>query len=93
MPIYEYQPLAGHCSVCGSGFELLRKLSDPPLVQCPRCGQAVRQRISAPSVVAGQSHRLSESHIEKHGFTQYRRAGGGVYEKTVGKGPDYISAD
>ena len=49
--------------------------------------------LSAPQVVSGQSHRTSESHVGKHGFTQYKRAGKGVYEKTAGKGPDYISGD
>jgi hypothetical protein len=47
--------------------------------------------ISAPSVAVGGAHLLKESHAEKHGFTQYRRAGKGVYEKTMGKGPKYIS--
>ena len=28
-----------------------------------------------------------------HGFTQYKRAGKGVYEKTAGKGPDIITDD
>lgn len=49
--------------------------------------------ISAPQVISGQAHRTSESHAGKHGFTQYKRAGKGVYEKTVGKGPAFISGD
>jgi hypothetical protein len=28
--------------------------------------------------------------LSKHGFTQYRKAGGGYYEKTCGEGPDVI---
>jgi hypothetical protein len=47
--------------------------------------------ISAPAIAMGNAHTLKERHAEKHGFTQYRRAGGGVYEKTAGKGPKYIS--
>ena len=39
----------------------------------------------------GGSHLLKEGNLAKKGFTQYRRAGGGVYEKTAGKGPDFIS--
>ncbi len=93
MPIYEYTAVDGHCEHCSGRFELLRRISDPELDTCPKCGQAVRQVISTASVVSGSAHRSSESHIEKHGFTQYKRAGGGVYEKTAGKGPDFISGD
>ncbi|UXI67276.1 FmdB family zinc ribbon protein [Tahibacter amnicola] len=93
MPIYEYIAVAESCSHCCDGFDQLQKLSDPQLSQCPRCGKAVQRKISAPSVAIGGTHLTRESHIEKHGFTQYRKAGGGVYEKTAGKGPDYISGD
>lgn len=46
MPIYEYQ-----CDACGGVFEVLRKLSDPPLTQCRLCqaeGQ-VRKNVTAPA--------------------------------------------
>ena len=32
-------------------------------------------------------------YLEKHGFTQYRKSGKGVYEKSAGKGPAIISDD
>lgn len=35
MPIYEYR-----CSNCGFEKEYLRKLSDPPLSDCPQCATA-----------------------------------------------------
>ena len=35
MPIYEYR-----CANCGTEKEVLRKVSDPPLVDCPSCGKA-----------------------------------------------------
>jgi putative FmdB family regulatory protein len=35
MPIYEYR-----CSNCGFEKEYLRKLSDPPLSDCPQCSKA-----------------------------------------------------
>lgn len=93
MPIYEYQTSgADHCEFCESGFDRLQKLAEPALVACPACGAAVERKISAPNLAtAGQS--LSESNIEKHGFTQYRKLEKGVYEKTTGKGPDFISDD
>lgn len=93
MPIYEYQAVEEtDCAHCRHGFDVLRKLSDPPLSACPECGAPVRRKISAPNLnTAGAS--LSESNIEKHGFTQYRKVEKGVYEKTTGKGPDFISKD
>lgn len=33
MPIYAYR-----CAACGHAKDLLRKLSDPPLADCPACG-------------------------------------------------------
>ncbi|MEM1089506.1 MAG: zinc ribbon domain-containing protein [Pseudomonadota bacterium] len=95
MPFYEYIALdpADQCDYCKDGFEELQKVSDEPVQWCPRCGAEVRRKISAPAVQAGDSHRLDPKHFSKHGFTQYKRAGSGVYEKTGGKGPRYISDD
>lgn len=93
MPIYEYAAIAENCAHCLAHFDVLQKLNEAPLTQCPQCGAAVTRIISAPSVAVGGAHRLKESHTAKHGFTQYRRAGGGVYEKTSGKGPKFISGD
>lgn len=43
MPIYEYQ-----CTECGALHEALRKISDPPLTDCPACGQpGLRKKVSA----------------------------------------------
>jgi putative FmdB family regulatory protein len=43
MPIYEYQ-----CESCGALHEALQKISDPPLKECPACGQAaLRKKVSA----------------------------------------------
>ena len=35
MPIYEYR-----CSECGHEMEKLQKIGDPPLTECPDCGQS-----------------------------------------------------
>lgn len=43
MPIYEYQ-----CTECGELHEALRKISDPPLTDCPACSKpALRKKVSA----------------------------------------------
>ena len=43
MPIYEYR-----CGACGHELEVLQKLSEPPLSQCPQCNKpALSKLISA----------------------------------------------
>ena len=43
MPIYEYQ-----CQDCGKELEVLQKISDAPLVDCPACGaSALKKKVSA----------------------------------------------
>ena len=93
MPIYEYAATATGCPHCEAHFDVLQKLADAALTQCPQCGAAVVRVIGMASVAMGSAHTLKESNVAKKGFTQYRRAGNGVYEKTAGKGPKYISGD
>lgn len=40
MPIYEYQ-----CSQCGHKLESFEKMTDPPLTDCPICGQSALQKL------------------------------------------------
>ena len=43
MPIYEYQ-----CTECGHQTEVLQKISDEPLKECPVCGKpAMKKMVSA----------------------------------------------
>jgi putative FmdB family regulatory protein len=43
MPIYEYR-----CQACGHEMELLQKIADEPLLQCPSCGEEqLRKLMSA----------------------------------------------
>jgi len=93
MPIYEYRTTGEcHCDFCSNGFDLMQKIDDPRLSHCPRCDAPVERRISAPNIARGDSS-LDPANLERHGFTQYRRAEHGVYEKTAGKGPDVIKDD
>jgi putative FmdB family regulatory protein len=81
VPIYEYRatdPAQG-CEQCREGFEVLRGLSQPPLVACPACGASVTKQISAPSVglsKSGLDHRAKNA-----GFHKLERLGKGEYEK------------
>lgn len=45
MPIYEYE-----CKNCGHVFDVLQKMRDDPLTECPECGQPdLRKLLSAPN--------------------------------------------
>jgi putative FmdB family regulatory protein len=93
VPIYEYAASGKGCAHCEAHFDVLQKLAEAALTQCPQCAAAVVRVIGVASVAIGNAHVLKESNVAKGGFTQYRRAGNGVYEKTAGKGPKYISGD
>ena len=43
MPIYEYR-----CEACGYDLEVLQKIGDAPLTQCPQCGEErLRKQLTA----------------------------------------------
>ena len=44
MPLREYQ-----CDACGHRFEVIQKMSDPPLEACPKCGEILRKLQAAPA--------------------------------------------
>ena len=44
MPIYEYQ-----CTKCGRKLEVMQKITDEPLKQCPTCKGQLRRLISLTS--------------------------------------------
>lgn len=46
MPLYEYG-----CTQCGKQTEVMQKISDAPLTQCPDCGGTVERLISQTSFV------------------------------------------
>lgn len=46
MPLYEYE-----CTACGHRFERIQKFSDPPIEECPSCGQPkVQKLLSSPAI-------------------------------------------
>ena len=93
MPIYEYRPEGKlSCDLCRNGLEVIQKIEDPRLQRCPHCDAPVHRMISA-ATIGKPGPGLDQANIEKHGFTQYKRAGKGVYEKTAGKGPRVITDD
>lgn len=45
MPIYEYE-----CENCKRRFEIMQKMSDPPLVECEECKGKLHKLISSPGL-------------------------------------------
>ena len=83
MPIYEYQ-----CSTCGAVREVFAKIPGPDETACGECGGSGRKVVSAPA--APRTNLLSDTNLAEKGFTKYKRAGKGNYEKVAGKGPAAI---
>lgn len=81
MPIREYIAAdpSGGCAHCREGFEQLEKVDAPPRSTCPRCGQPVRRKLSAPRV--GPSKSGFDDRAKRAGFHKLKRIGRGEYEK------------
>jgi len=82
MPIYEFQANEENksCDYCKPGFELLMKMSDQPLVVCPKCGNQIYKKISATAVGASKSG--FDGRAKAAGFHKLKKLGKGEYEKT-----------
>ena len=93
MPMYQYQVVEADGSP-GEEFEVLQKMSEPALTHHPETGKPVVRVFCAPNALKQTSaSNLSSANLDRLGFTQYKKAGGGHYEKTAGKGPNVISRD
>lgn len=81
MPIYEYiaKDRDSSCKNCVKGFDVFRKISDPPLEACPNCDSPVVKQISAHSV--GPSSSNFDDRAKSAGFSKLQRLGHGEYEK------------
>jgi len=63
MPIYEYR-----CEDCGHEFDVLQKVSDDPLTDCPECG-----RPSLKKLISAAGFRLKGTGWYE---TDFKRGGG-----------------
>ena len=75
MPIYEYEAtsLGRKCEKCSPFFEVIQRLSDPPLASCPECGREIRRKISRPRVILPGTAKGSDQ-VEKR-VAEYERQG------------------
>ncbi|MHC5007975.1 MAG: FmdB family zinc ribbon protein [Planctomycetota bacterium] len=97
MPTYVYEIINEDGSE-GETFEVFQKMSDPPLTEHPETGEPVRRVIQAPNIAgkwseAGTKKMLSDSNLDRLGFTKYQKMGQGQYEKRAGAGPQSIDAN
>ena len=88
MPVYEYEPVGHDCFICEGRVEALQGADEEPLKFCPTCGLEVRRIVSrAVFKLAGDLPQQEKA--GKKGFTTYRRAGDGTYERIDGgEGPE-----
>lgn len=82
MPIYEYEPVDRECLICEGRVEVLQRVSDPPFTHCPYCGLPVRRIVSRPSVRVSKA--VTPEKAAKLGFSTFRKAQKGVWEKIAG---------
>ena len=97
MPTYVYQVIEDDGSE-GETFEVVQKMTDPPLEKHPETGKPVRRLIQAPNIAgkwseSGTRQALSDKNLDRMGFTKYQRIGKGQYEKRAGHGPPTIDAN
>jgi putative FmdB family regulatory protein len=93
MPLYDFECSNASCVNATTTIEMFAKSAEVDAQCCPLCNALLKRVISAANSAIGQSHLLKEKHFSERGFTQYKKIGGGVYEKTAGDGPRYISGD
>ena len=98
MPIYLYQEILPDGSN-GECFEMVQRMSDPPLDQHPTSGHRIKKIFVPPNLPskyteAANKAKLSHENVEKHGFTKYEKDKvTGLYHKTAGKdkrAPDIV---
>src|SRR5215510_10614925 len=95
MPTYVYQVINTDGTE-GEIFEVVQKMTEPALTTHPETGQPVRRLIQPPNLPGKWTDRaaknaLSDSNLNRLGFTKYQRSGDGTFEKRAGSGPNVIS--
>ncbi len=89
MPVYEYEPDDRDCLMCDGRVAVIHGIEEPPLKYCPHCGLDVRRVISQVTFrLAGEAPKMDKA--GNKGFTTYKRAEKGVWERIDGVGPDAI---
>jgi predicted nucleic acid-binding Zn ribbon protein len=90
MPTYVYEILDKKGLPTGKTVEVVQSMKADALDRHPDTGEPVRRAIVAPNIAGKWSDlkgkaALSNSNLERLGFTKYERKGKGYMEKTAGK--------
>lgn len=88
MPVYEYEPVDWDCLICQGRFEALQGVSDPAYEFCPTCGMGVRRVISKAQIKVRRGGDFEKA--GKKGFTVFKKAEQGKWERVAGEGVDMI---
>ena len=89
MPVYEYEPDDRDCLMCEGRIDVIQGIHEDSLKYCPWCGLEVKRVVSrATFKIFGAS---PEDKSSRKGFTTFRRAEKGVWEKISGEGPDVLA--
>jgi putative FmdB family regulatory protein len=83
MPIYEYR-----CTSCGFQQEVLQKVSEAPLTDCPSCGKAAFSKL-----ISAAGFQLKGSGWYVTDFRSNGRSGGKEKGKESGKDGDKAASD
>lgn len=75
--------------MCPNRVETLQGINETPLEFCPNCGLSVRRVVSRPAFEIAK--HADADRAAKAGFTTFKRAEKGVWERTAGDGPDFIA--
>ena len=93
MPIYEYQ-----CTECGFQTEVLQKISDDPLKDCPECGKpAMKKMVTAAAfrLTGGgwyETDFKSGNKKNVHDSGEASKSGGKASDKAAAKAGDKPAA-
>jgi len=80
----------------GERFEVVQKMTDPPLAEQPETGEPVKRVILPPRIAGRLSPMKTEralsgdKKLERLGFAEYAKSDAGGYGKVAGSGPDLI---
>ncbi len=88
MPVYEYQPVDWDCLICQGRFEVIQSVTEQDLEFCPTCGMEVRRVISKAQIKVARTKDFDKA--GEKGFTVFRRAEKGKWERVAGQGVDMI---
>lgn len=88
MPIYEYEPDDRDCLMCPGRIEVIQGIEEEALKYCPQCGLEVKRVVSRSSFKVSKSSGADKA--AARGFTTWKRAEKGKWEKVAGEGVDMI---